>query len=44
MLRSEVFIAMKIDFMVFWVVAPGSTLKMEAAWSSKMVVSNHHTT
>jgi len=40
--KFEVFTVMKIDFMVFWVAEPLG-LKTEAVWSSKMLVSNHHT-
>jgi hypothetical protein len=54
--RSEVFMAVKTELMVFWVDAKcnvmvgyqrfgGSCchLRMEAAWSSEMLVSNHNT-
>jgi hypothetical protein len=42
--RFEVFLAMKMEFVVFWVVAPcgASVLKAEAAQSFK-IVSSHHT-
>jgi hypothetical protein len=59
--RFEVFMTVKIQFKVFWVVMPCSvvvgyecfggpcqiylhfTLKMEAAWFSKTLVSYHNT-
>jgi hypothetical protein len=49
--RFEVFGAVKIEFVVFWAVAPCSVvacwipsiLKVEAAWSYETLVSNHYT-
>jgi hypothetical protein len=49
--RFKVFMAVKTEFVIFWVVELCSvvveyqpTLKMEAAQSSETLVSNHHTT